>query len=116
MAARRSPNRRSDWRDRRDRPDRRAALTQYAEDHDFELVFFDPPQYFDQAIVGLVLGYGQMPAVLYDEAKVLAAMVADGMTTEDAEEWFAFNTIGTYAGEATPRFLIWRADEETSDA
>ena len=53
----------------------------------------------------MVFGFGQEPAVCYDEAAVLSAMVADGMTEEEAEEWFEFNTIGAYLGEATPRFL-----------
>jgi hypothetical protein len=83
----------------------RAALTRWAEQHDVELIFFDPPQHFDHAILGVVFGFGQEPSVCYDEAAVLAAMVADGMTDEEAEEWFEFNTIGSYLGEATPRFL-----------
>jgi hypothetical protein len=84
----------------------RAALTRWAEQHEVDLIFFEPPQHFDHAILGVVFGFGQEPAVLYDEAPVLAAMVADGMTEEEAEEWFEFNTIGSYLGEATPRFLI----------
>ena len=53
----------------------------------------------------MIQGFGQEPAVLYDEAKVLAAMAKD-MGEDDAREWFDFNTIGAYVGEATPRFLI----------
>jgi hypothetical protein len=94
---RRSPSRRSD---------RRAALTAYAADRGIELVFFDPPAHFDHAIVGLVHGFNQEVAVLYDQAQVLAALEADGMSPDEAEEWFAYNTIGAYVGEATPRFLI----------
>jgi hypothetical protein len=85
---------------------KRAALLAWATRHDLDLIFFDPPQHFDHAILGVVFGYGQEPAVLYDEAKVLGAMIADGMTEEAAEEWFEYHTIGAYLGEATPRFLI----------
>ena len=90
----------------------REQIAQWAEENDVEIVFFNPPEDFDRAIVGLVRGYGQEAAVLYDEVKVLKAMVATGMTAEDAEEWFTFNTIGAYVGEATPRFLIrpWEED------
>jgi hypothetical protein len=88
----------------RSKPDPRAELSAWALDHDVELIFFDPPEYFDAAILGLVSGYGQEPAVLYDEATVLAAMAAD-MGEDDAREWFDFNTIGAYLGPATPRFL-----------
>lgn len=89
----------------------RARLTRWAADHETDLLFLDPPSHFDDAIVGIIYGFQQEPAVLYDEAKVLAAMVADGMSEEDAEEFFAFNTIGAYLGEATPRFLLRVEDE-----
>jgi hypothetical protein len=82
----------------------RAAVARWAEDHDVEVLFFDPPEHFDHAILGLVHGFGQEVAIVYDQAKVLAAMARD--MAEDAEEWFAFNTIGAFLGEATPRFLI----------
>jgi hypothetical protein len=83
----------------------RAELTAYAEEHDIEIVFYDPPQYFDHAIVGLITGYHQEPAVLYDQDKVLEAMAAD-MGEEGAREWFDFNTIGAWVGDATPRFMV----------
>jgi hypothetical protein len=88
----------------RSKPDPRADLSAWAEAHEVELIFFDPPEYFDDAILGLATGYGQEPAVVYDEARVLAAMAAD-MGWDGAREWFDFNTIGAYLGPATPRFL-----------
>lgn len=84
----------------------REALSAYAEERDLELLFFEPPDLFDAAIVGVVHGFGQEPAVLYDEALVLAAMVKGGMSENDAQEYFDFNTIGAYVGPATPRFLM----------
>ena len=89
---------------------RRTALSRWATDEGVELIFFDPPEYFDHAILGICTGYGQHPAVLYDQQLVLEAMAKD-MGEEDAEEWFAFNTVGTYAGPATPRFVIRGLDE-----
>jgi hypothetical protein len=89
----------------------RARLTRYAQEHEIDLVFLDPPAHFDDAILGVIYGFQQEPAVLYDERKVLAAMVAGGMSEEDAEEFFAFNTIGAWLGEATPRFLVVRPDD-----
>lgn len=44
--------------------------------------------------------------MLYDEGKVLAAHVKHGMTPDEAQEWFDFNTVGAYVGPATPRFLV----------
>jgi hypothetical protein len=96
----------------------RAAVNQWARDRDLELVLFDPPKHFDAAIVGVIHGFGQEPAVVYDEELVLKAMAKDMGAAKDsvaayqrldeAVEWFDFNTIGAYVGEATPRFLIWR--------
>ena len=87
--------------------DARAQWSAYARDRDITLIFYDPPAYFDHAIVGLVEGFGQELAVVYDLVLVLEAMTTD-MGEEDAEEWFSVNTIGTYVGPATPRFLIRR--------
>jgi hypothetical protein len=84
----------------------RAALADYAHDHDIALLFLDPPEVFDAAIVGLVYGFGQEPAVLYDEEKCLAGLMAGGLDEDAAREWFEFNTIGAWLGEATPRFLL----------
>lgn len=85
-------------------PPTRADLTRWAEDHDVELIFFDPPEHFDHAILGLVEGSGQAPAVLYDRDAVLSAMARD-MGEDAALEWFEGNTIDAFLGPATPRFL-----------
>lgn len=106
MGAPRSQNRRSDP------ADRRAQLTRWAEEHDTVLVFLDPPETFDHAIVGIVYGFGQEAAVLYDEGKIITAMMAGGMDQEEAQEFFDFNTAGSYSGDATPRFLLPRLDED----
>lgn len=84
----------------------RQMIDVWATNNDVELILFEPPEHFDHAIVGLIRGFHQELCVLYDEAKVLAAMEAGGMDAEEAREWFEFNTVGSYLGEATPRFLI----------
>ena len=44
--------------------------------------------------------------VVYDEAKCLDILVKrDGMTLEEAREFFEFNTAGAWGGEGTPMFL-----------
>jgi hypothetical protein len=106
MGAPRSLNRKSDA------DDRRAKLSRWAEDHDTELIFLDPPETFDHAIVGLVYGYGQEVAVLYDEGLIIASLMTDGgMDAETAKEYFEYNTIGAYLGDATPRFLLPTVDD-----
>ena len=43
---------------------------------------------------------------VYDEAKTLALYVErDGMTPEEAREWYEFNVVGAYVGKQTPIFL-----------
>ncbi len=74
------------------------------------MIFFEPADVFDAAILGIVGGFGQEPAVLYDESKVLEGFVAAGASWNDAREWFDSQTLGSYLGPATPRFLALAAD------
>jgi hypothetical protein len=78
---------------------------------DYKLVFLEPAEDFDDAIVGVVTGFGQEPAVLYNRDMVLEVFVRQGMTIEDAEEYFSFNTEGAYVGPHTPRFLTMRVPD-----
>ena len=51
---------------------------------------------------------GCIQFAVYDEAEVLALYVErDGMTPEEAREFFDFNVAGAYVGDRTPIFL-WR--------
>jgi len=79
-----------------------SALDEYAEQNDLELTRMNG---FDDCIAGLVNRFGQPTIVCYDLQKVLAKLQADGMTREEAEEWFEFNMIGAWVGEGTPCFL-----------
>jgi hypothetical protein len=79
---------------------------------DEALIFYEPPEYFDGAIVGLVRGSARAEAVLYDERAVLRAMVETGMDEEEAREHFEINTIGAYVGEHTPLFVTRLEDLE----
>ena len=88
---------------------KREELALVAEEHEWDLVFYEPAEVFDAAIVGVVHGFGQEPAVLYDQEKVLEGLRRqfDG-DWEAATEWFDFNTVGAFVGDATPRFLVRR--------
>lgn len=60
---------------------------------------------FDDAIVGYVEKFGQNPVALYDRNKCIDILIKrDGMTEEEAEEFFEFNVIGSFVGEYTPAF------------
>jgi len=60
---------------------------------------------FDDCIVGLIYRCAQPTLVCYDIKKILAKLVAQGMTQEEAEEYFDFNQQGAWVGERTPCFL-----------
>jgi hypothetical protein len=74
-----------------------------AEDYP-DLLVLDP-EYFDEAIIGLVQRIG-LDVICYDKDKVIELLcVKEGMTYEDAIEHFDFNIIGSWVGETTPVFF-----------
>lgn len=60
---------------------------------------------FDNCIVGVVEQFGRPPIVCYDKQKILDVLQVGGMEEDEAIEYFEFNTIGAWFGEATPCFL-----------
>lgn len=67
-----------------------------------EMLFADG---FENALIGYVERFGQPPLALYDRRKcILILMVHDGMSGEEAENYFEFNTLGAWMGENTPAF------------
>ena len=71
-------------------------------DENPEAVVYDN---YDAATVGICRRFGMPPVVLYDYAKCIKILVAGGMTEDEAEEYFEFNTMGCWAGDSTPCFL-----------
>jgi hypothetical protein len=61
----------------------------------------------DGAIIGVVEEFGNSPRILYSKEKIIDILVErDGMTSEEAIEYYDFNILGLYAGEQNPIFLI----------
>tara|TARA_R110000824_G_scaffold127033_1_gene286947 strand:- start:406 stop:645 length:240 start_codon:yes stop_codon:yes gene_type:complete len=59
----------------------------------------------DSAIIGVGSRCGQKDLLIYDIDKVIwILMQRDGMTDEEAVEFFEFNIQGSWQGEETP---IW---------
>lgn len=71
---------------------------------DGEFLLLEPAS-MDAAIVGLVSGFGMQDVVCYDRDKVIEILMQDGMSEEEAEEYFSYNIEGAYMGDATPMFL-----------
>jgi hypothetical protein len=59
---------------------------------------------FDEAIIGMSLNN---LSLIYDHEKIITIlMVRDGMTREEAYEFFDFNILGAYVGDRTPIYSI----------
>ncbi len=67
----------------------------------------------DDAIIGMACRCGSEPVVAYDTNKVIASFVKEGMTEEEALEFFEFNVLGAYVGPSTPVYVTpFIAEEE----
>ena len=60
---------------------------------------------FDDCIVGICERFGMDAVLAYDREKVLAKLMTDGMTRDEAEEFFEYNQIGAWMGDKTPVFV-----------
>ena len=62
---------------------------------------------FEQALVGYTSNYHHPHVAVYDAKKCIAILVRrEGMSEEEAEEFFSLNTLGAYVGENGPLF-VW---------
>lgn len=62
----------------------------------------------DDAFVGFADRAGMRTSSLYDKTKCIEVfMKRDGMSEEEAEEYFEFNVVGAYVGETTPVFAVF---------
>ena len=80
---------------------RNALLESYEEE---QLKFADG---FDEAIIGIHDNFTKKPIVIYSKQKCIKILMDNGMTYEEAIEYFDFNVSGAYVGEDTP---IWCDD------
>lgn len=63
------------------------------------------PSDLKEAVIGMVERCGQKPLVLMSTQKCLKIfMERDGMSEDEALEYFDFNVIGSWLGEGTPCF------------
>jgi hypothetical protein len=60
---------------------------------------------FDDCIKGVVVRFGQEPIACYDQWAVIEKLKNDGMSEEEAIEYFEFNQLGAWVGERTPCFI-----------
>lgn len=66
---------------------------------------------FEAAVIGVAERCSQPALVVYDAERCIEILMQrDGMSYDDAHDFFSFNTLGAWAGEGTPLFL-WRREE-----
>lgn len=59
---------------------------------------------FEEALIGYVERAGLPIMALYDREKCIEILMGQGMTDEEAEEFFQFNTVSAFIGDYTPCF------------
>ena len=66
---------------------------------------------FEEAFLGVSEVFGRPPLATYDRDKCIDILIQrDGMTYEEAEEYFDFNVRGAWVGESTPSYLtLWKS-------
>lgn len=69
------------------------------------------PTNMKRAIIGMVEQFGASPRILLDKAKCIDILMEDGMSQEEALEYFDFNVIGAHVGE-NPCFAVLLKDME----
>lgn len=60
---------------------------------------------FDEALIGICNRYGQPSLAAYDYEKCIKILMQDGISYEEAKEYFEFNILGAWVGEGTPVFI-----------
>jgi hypothetical protein len=79
----------------------RELIEQLYENHEPPLLFMDG---YDDCIIGVAARFNST-FVVYDSAKVIERLKRDGMTDEEALEFYRYNQLGGWHGESTPAFL-----------
>lgn len=60
---------------------------------------------YDDCCIGVVERFGMQQIFCYDKRKLINRLMEDGMSEDEAEEYFDFNIIGAWVGDGTPCFI-----------
>jgi hypothetical protein len=60
---------------------------------------------YDDCIIGMSQRFNSDPLIAYDVEKILNKLMKDGMSRDEAREFFEYNQIGAWVGENTPVFI-----------
>ena len=57
----------------------------------------------DEAFIGVT--EDEPPRAVYDSQKVISILIRDGMSYDEAQEFYSFNIAGAHIGPQTPIFI-----------
>lgn len=60
---------------------------------------------FDDCLIGIGLSFGKHGTLVYDQAKVIQKLEEQGMTNEEAFEYYEYNILGACLGDNMPVFV-----------
>lgn len=67
----------------------------------------------DEAIIGFCTQGPNKARIAYDYDLIINALMSQGMTEDDANEFAEFNIVGAWMGEDTPLIVTMMSPEET---
>ena len=73
------------------------------------------PSDMRDAIIGYVEEAGSQPKLLLDRNKCIQTLIDGGCDPEEAEEYFEFNTLGSYLGDVQPVFATLIGGDDDDD-
>lgn len=79
--------------------EKRQMVDEYFHNTDSEALVIDG---MDSAIIGVAQQFTNDPLVAYSMTKIIGCLTEQGMSYEEALEYFSFNIQGAWMGEATP--------------
>jgi len=85
----------------------RERLEKFIEEHGLKDAGLLYAEGFDDAILGIGQKFNDY-SVVYDYNKCIEILEKQGMTYEEAIEYFDFNVTGAYVGKNTPIFVYGR--------
>lgn len=92
----------------------REDVEKWVEENQIELALLEG---MDSAIVGIVDEGLENPKVVYSKRKILKALQDQGMSEEDALEWYSYNTVRAlpYMGPIAPCVMddMWYTEPES---
>jgi len=66
------------------------------------------PEVFDAAIIGVADRAGQPTLVAYDRTRCIEILMEQGISRDEAEEYYEFNIACAWFGDGTPVFIDTR--------